>query len=74
MMEMERGILRRVKKSSTGENTNERKTARENGKRTGLAERRIKPAMKMTIINMEAVTTLFPCIPKTFIKHYIPLM
>jgi hypothetical protein len=72
MTEIARGILRRVKKSSKGANTNERKTARKNGKSTGFANRRTTPPMKMTMINNDAVTTLFPCITRTFGHHYSP--
>jgi hypothetical protein len=72
IMEIIRGILRRVKKSSRGARTNERKTAREKGKSTGFASRRITPPINITIISSEAVTTLFPCIPILRL-HYMRL-
>ena len=56
------GIFKRVKKSKTGESIKERKMAKKNGKRTGLASHKTTPPIKTTTIMRQAVITLFPFI------------
>jgi hypothetical protein len=59
MRETDLGIFFRVMKSREGERTKDRKMAKTNGKRTGLASRNTTPAMKMTMMTRQATTTLF---------------